>query len=161
MPKPCADLWRIGHSLSGLYSMMGEKQVESVYCDFIKLPTDSGKSYVIDGSLKMWLKNYLRKLTNSLTNEIIQQLNFFCRFSGPDWDHRLFISTCGDIVAYFFQHSKYADSFWHEKTERCHGMEFIHFHLYRICAVSSFIRRLSWCRFVFEWQCDWMGLGTC
>ena len=28
-------------------------QVESVYCDFIKLPTDSGKSYVIDGSLKM------------------------------------------------------------------------------------------------------------
>ena len=53
MPKPCVDLWRIGHSLSGLYSMMGEKQVESVYCDFIKLPTDSGKSYVIDGSLKM------------------------------------------------------------------------------------------------------------
>ena len=36
-----------------LYSVMGEKQVESVYCDFTKLPTDSGKNYVIDGSLKI------------------------------------------------------------------------------------------------------------
>ena len=44
MPKSCADLWRIGHSLSGLYSIMGEKQIESAYCDFTKLPADSGKS---------------------------------------------------------------------------------------------------------------------
>ena len=42
MPKSCADLWRIGHSVSGLYSVMGAKQVESVYCDFTKLPTESG-----------------------------------------------------------------------------------------------------------------------
>ena len=42
MPKSCADLWRIGHSLSGLYSVMGTKQVASVYCDFSKLPIDSG-----------------------------------------------------------------------------------------------------------------------
>ena len=42
-PTSCADLWQIGHSLSGLYSvMMGDKQVESVYCNFTKLPTDSG-----------------------------------------------------------------------------------------------------------------------
>ena len=38
---------------------MGAAQVESVYCDFTKLPTDSGKSYVTDGSLKICLKNYL------------------------------------------------------------------------------------------------------
>ena len=53
VPKSCADLWRIGHFLSGLYSVMGTEQVESVYCDFTKLPTDSGKSFVIDGSLKI------------------------------------------------------------------------------------------------------------
>ena len=46
MPKSCVDLWRIGHSLSGLYSVMGTKQVESVYCDFTKLPTDSGRHLV-------------------------------------------------------------------------------------------------------------------
>ena len=51
-PTSCTDLWRIGHSLSGLYSVMGTEQVESVYCDFTKLPTDSGKSYVIDGLFK-------------------------------------------------------------------------------------------------------------
>ena len=42
-PKSCSDLWRIGYSLSGLYSVMGTKQVESVYCDFTKVPTDSGR----------------------------------------------------------------------------------------------------------------------
>ena len=46
MPKSCADMWRIGHTLSGLYSVMGAIQVESVYCDFNKLPTDSGMSVV-------------------------------------------------------------------------------------------------------------------
>ncbi|XP_046633654.1 uncharacterized protein LOC124313031 isoform X2 [Daphnia pulicaria] len=42
MPKSCEDLWKIGHSLSGLYSVMGSKMVESVYCDFTKLPSDAG-----------------------------------------------------------------------------------------------------------------------
>jgi hypothetical protein len=43
MPRSCGDLWRIGHTLSGLYSIMGPKMVESVYCDFTKLPNDAGK----------------------------------------------------------------------------------------------------------------------
>ena len=42
MPKSCEDLWRIGHTLSGLYSVMGLEMIESVYCDFTKLPGDSG-----------------------------------------------------------------------------------------------------------------------
>jgi hypothetical protein len=42
MPSSCADLWRTGHSLSGLYSVLGTAMVESVYCDFSKLPSDSG-----------------------------------------------------------------------------------------------------------------------
>jgi hypothetical protein len=46
MPKSCEDLWNIGHSLNGLYSIMGSKMVESVYCDFTKLPSDAGKENI-------------------------------------------------------------------------------------------------------------------
>ncbi|EFX89078.1 hypothetical protein DAPPUDRAFT_310805 [Daphnia pulex] len=42
IPKSCEDLWRIGHFLSGMYSVMGVTMVESVYCDFTKLPNDTG-----------------------------------------------------------------------------------------------------------------------
>ena len=44
MPKSCEDLWIIGHNLNGLYSVMGSKMVESVYCNFSKLPSDAGKN---------------------------------------------------------------------------------------------------------------------
>ena len=44
LPTSCTDLWWIGHSLNGFYSVMGLKKVESVYCDFTKLPTDSGRT---------------------------------------------------------------------------------------------------------------------
>jgi hypothetical protein len=42
MPSSCQDLWSTGHILSGLYSVVGTSMVESVYCDFTKLPSDSG-----------------------------------------------------------------------------------------------------------------------
>ena len=42
MPQNCEDLYKIGH-YTGIHLVMGEKQVESVYCDFTKLPTDLGK----------------------------------------------------------------------------------------------------------------------
>ncbi|XP_046646959.1 uncharacterized protein LOC124337002 [Daphnia pulicaria] len=42
IPTSCADLWRRGHTLSGLYSVVGAKMVERVYCDFTKLPDDAG-----------------------------------------------------------------------------------------------------------------------
>ena len=44
MPASCEDLWRIGYTLSGLYSIKGSSnKVETVYCDFNKLPGDEGK----------------------------------------------------------------------------------------------------------------------
>ncbi len=43
MPTSCQDLSQIGHVLSGLYSVMGAEMVESVYCDFTKLPDDPSK----------------------------------------------------------------------------------------------------------------------
>ncbi|KAI9557768.1 C1q and tumor necrosis factor-related protein-like protein 3 isoform b [Daphnia sinensis] len=42
MPTSCADLSAIGHTLNGLYSVIGNKSVESVYCDFTNSPNDPG-----------------------------------------------------------------------------------------------------------------------
>uniref|UniRef100_A0A0P5NX02 Neurexin IV n=1 Tax=Daphnia magna TaxID=35525 RepID=A0A0P5NX02_9CRUS len=41
MPTSCEDLREIGHTLNGLYSVMGMKSVESVYCDFSNATNDS------------------------------------------------------------------------------------------------------------------------
>jgi len=42
MPESCDDLWKIGHTLNGFYDVKGEKEVRSVYCDFTKIPGDTG-----------------------------------------------------------------------------------------------------------------------
>ena len=44
MPTSCEDLWRVGYILSGIYSVKGSSnKVETVYCDFSKLPGDESK----------------------------------------------------------------------------------------------------------------------
>ena len=45
MPSSCNDLTVMGHTLNGFYSVMGSAMMESVYCDFTKLPTDPGKCF--------------------------------------------------------------------------------------------------------------------
>ena len=42
LPTSCQYLWLIGHTLNGFYSIKGAKLMESVYCDFTKLPDDAG-----------------------------------------------------------------------------------------------------------------------
>ncbi|XP_057368939.1 uncharacterized protein LOC130690004 [Daphnia carinata] len=42
MPTSCKDLWRIGHTLNGIYNVKGSSMVESVYCDFSIFPDDAG-----------------------------------------------------------------------------------------------------------------------
>ena len=44
MPQNCNDLNTIGHT-TGIHLVMGPKQIEIVYCDFTKLPSDSGIIY--------------------------------------------------------------------------------------------------------------------
>jgi len=46
IPKSCYELSIIGHSLNGLYSVMGaeEKKIEMVYCDFNLAPDDENWS---------------------------------------------------------------------------------------------------------------------
>ncbi len=41
LPTSCKDLWLIGHTLNGFYSVMGSAMMESVYCDFTKLPDNT------------------------------------------------------------------------------------------------------------------------
>ncbi len=43
LPASCEDLWLIGHTLNGFYSIKGTKMIESVYCDFTQLPGDASK----------------------------------------------------------------------------------------------------------------------
>ena len=45
LPTSCKDLWLIGHTLNGFYSVMGSAMMESVYCDFTKLPDNAGIKY--------------------------------------------------------------------------------------------------------------------
>ncbi len=47
LPSSCGDLKMIGHIWSGIYSVMGLAKMESVYCDFTKLPSDTGKLCLI------------------------------------------------------------------------------------------------------------------
>ena len=42
MPRSCDDLHRIGHRRSGLFSVMGNKTVDNVYCDFTKANNAAG-----------------------------------------------------------------------------------------------------------------------
>ncbi len=43
LPSSCGDLKMIGHTLNGFYSIVGSAMIESVFCDFSKLPSDPGK----------------------------------------------------------------------------------------------------------------------
>ncbi|KAI9558475.1 hypothetical protein GHT06_015262 [Daphnia sinensis] len=42
MPRSSADLKARGHTLNGIYSIMGTKSVETVFCDFCYSTTDPG-----------------------------------------------------------------------------------------------------------------------
>ncbi|EFX78654.1 hypothetical protein DAPPUDRAFT_246062 [Daphnia pulex] len=41
MPTSCEDIWSIGHTLSGIYSVKGVKIVENVNCNFENLPKEA------------------------------------------------------------------------------------------------------------------------
>jgi hypothetical protein len=43
LPSSCSDLKMIRHSLNGFYSIVGSAMMESVFCDFSKLPSEPGK----------------------------------------------------------------------------------------------------------------------
>jgi hypothetical protein len=46
MPKSCEDLWRMGHTLNGFFSVKGSKSIESLYCDFNRRPNENGIEYI-------------------------------------------------------------------------------------------------------------------
>nr|CAH0109045.1 unnamed protein product [Daphnia galeata] len=44
MPSSCSDLQRMGHKLSGFFSVKGSQKLEMVYCDFY--PNQNGSMYL-------------------------------------------------------------------------------------------------------------------
>ena len=79
MPSSCADLWILGHTLSGLYSVMGTDMVETVYCDFAKLPGDQNKLTI---SLFQFNSEYL--IIIKFDHELYL-IYIHCRFPDVDW----------------------------------------------------------------------------
>lgn len=65
LPSSCEDLWRMGHIFSGFHSVMGDKNLDIVYCDFTKSPDQQSKI------------NYCRLLLNFLYSELCKLLLFF------------------------------------------------------------------------------------
>jgi hypothetical protein len=55
LPSSCVDLKMIGHTLNGFYSIVGSAMLESVYCDFNKIPTDAGKTIFKTISLNFYI----------------------------------------------------------------------------------------------------------
>ena len=47
IPATCEDLWKVGHTLNGLYDVKSNKTAQSVYCDFTKLPGDQGEHFSV------------------------------------------------------------------------------------------------------------------
>jgi hypothetical protein len=62
MPASCEDLLKIGNTMSGLYSIVGNKKVQSVYCNFNKRPNEIGIISIYFKKLFLFLKIHL--LTN-------------------------------------------------------------------------------------------------
>ncbi len=58
LPSSCGDLKMIGHIWSGIYSVMGSAMMESVYCDFTKLPDDAGKRFRFSRINQLQLSNF-------------------------------------------------------------------------------------------------------
>ncbi|XP_057373146.1 uncharacterized protein LOC130694024 [Daphnia carinata] len=66
MPSSCEDLWKTGHKLNGLYSVVGVSTAESIYCDFSKLPHELGfQNWIGFIDIKSFPTHfYVRKLQN-------------------------------------------------------------------------------------------------
>jgi hypothetical protein len=65
-PTSCEDLWLIGHTLNGFYSIKGTQMIESVYCDFTQLPSDTSKLFFFN-YLNIYYLNYLNIYYLNLT----------------------------------------------------------------------------------------------
>ncbi len=57
MPASCSDLEKMGHKLSGFFSVKGSKQMEMVYCDFF--PNQNGIRFFFFNFTRLnWSSNY-------------------------------------------------------------------------------------------------------
>ena len=104
IPKSCADLRYLGHTINGLYLIMGTDKVETVFCDFtVPLPSDPSKItfQVFTSNLQLY------KIINHKINKINDDA-VFSQISRRGLDkltsnRRPFISTFREIVRFSTQ----------------------------------------------------------
>jgi hypothetical protein len=87
LPSSCADLKLIGHTLNGFYSVMGSAKMESVFCDFTKLPDDAGKCFIFSPIIQL-------QLSNSIIDEKVSRNGS----DSPTSNRRPSISTSREIL---------------------------------------------------------------
>jgi hypothetical protein len=100
LPSSCGDLKMIGHTLNGFYSVMGLAKMESVYCDFTKLPDDAGKCFPFSRIIQL-----------QLSNSIIDEKVFRNGLDTPTSNRRPSISTSREIL-HFTQNKLQFRSIW-------------------------------------------------
>ena len=101
IPKSCADLRYLGHTINGLYLIMGTDKVETVFCDFtVPLPSDPSKItfQVFTSNLQLY----------KIINHKINDDAVFSQISRRGLDkltsnRRPFISTFREIVRFSTQ----------------------------------------------------------
>ncbi len=87
LPSSCGDLKMIGHIWSGFYSVMGSAKMESVYCDFTKLPDDAGKCF-----------KFSRIIQLQSSNSLIDEKVFRNGLDTPTSNRRPSISTSREVL---------------------------------------------------------------
>ena len=140
MPKSCVDLLRLGHTLTGLYSVAGDGRVESVYCDFSKLSTDPSKNFFVK------LLYQLTKINSS--NWIIISIWDKDRI----WEHPIYNSPFLRAKEHCrFCYSECANSVWTGKNQhgRCHE-----FNIWNIHGTGD-RHLLLWIFGTFQSDCQW------
>jgi hypothetical protein len=90
LPSSCGDLKMIGHIWSGIYFVMGTAKMESVYCDFTKLPNDAGKCFIHT--------NYSIAIHEALSHSTIDEKDFRNRSDTPTSNRRPSISTSREVL---------------------------------------------------------------
>ncbi|XP_046645880.1 uncharacterized protein LOC124336212 [Daphnia pulicaria] len=71
MPTSCDDLWRIGNTMNGIYSIVANKKVQTVFCDFNKrLGSEKGfQTWIGFSNVKSAQVHFYAKMSAAFTKE--------------------------------------------------------------------------------------------
>ncbi len=110
-PTSCEDLWLIGHTLNGFYSIKGEKMIESAYCDFTQVPGHASK-FILKKTISLSLISF---------NDFLKRFPEMDRIRRRQIDARPFLRP----AKFFVFHTFHSNSVRIGGGERgqCHGFD--------------------------------------